>query len=208
MSKRAKTAAPRATAGGAKRSSGTSAGRRSGLRAKKGKVRRADPRRIIALSTRRPRGGRGVGLAAGVCIVEAVGGAVEVASAGKEHVQVGAATVGRADSILARAGRKLGRGVNWERAGEALAAAGNVHRLQIMAYLLEGPATYRALQKATGLQVGPLYHHIDKLRLAGLMGPKERDLYTLTRAGRNLILLAIVAVRLLKDRRLRPQPVE
>ena len=147
-------------------------------------------------------------MAAGVCIVEALGANLEVVSGGKEHLEVGAGTVGRTDTILARAGRKLGRGVRWARAAEALAAAGSLHRLRIMAYLLEGPATYRALQKTTGLRVGPLYHHIDRLRLAGLMGPKERDLYTLTRAGRNLILVVIAALRLLNDRRARPQPIE
>ena len=165
-------------------------------------------RPLIRLTTRALRGGRGVGFAARVCLVEAGGKSLETVSAGKEHVQVGKATVGRTDTLLGQAGRKVGRGVALAHVGEVFAAAGSEHRLKIMLYLLEGPATYQGLQNATGLAVGPLYHHVSKLRLAGLMAPKERDLYTLTRAGRNLILLAMAGAPLLKDRRLRAQPRE
>jgi predicted transcriptional regulator len=88
----------------------------------------------------------------------------------------------------------------------ALAALGSVHRLAILVKLLEGPGTYRTLQKATGLKAGPLYHHIGELRLAGLIGPRERDLYNLTRGGRNLVLLALTLPKLMRDRRPRPEP--
>ncbi|MFH0981530.1 MAG: ArsR family transcriptional regulator [Planctomycetota bacterium] len=161
---------------------------------------------LITLIARRPSAGGGVGLGVGVCVVEAVGRERDVAAGHKEYILEGEVAAANGDVIVAAAGRRLGRGVEWPRVAAALAAAGNAHRLKIMAYLLEAPATYRGLQKATGLQVGPLYHHIDKLRLAGLMGPKERDLYTLTRAGRNLVLLAMVVGSLVKDRRPRPQP--
>jgi predicted transcriptional regulator len=81
---------------------------------------------------------------------------------------------------------------------------GHAQRVTLLVKLLEGPATYAALQKVTKSKVGPLYHHINQLRLAGLILPKQRDLYELTRAGRNLILTAIAAGPLLKDRRRRP----
>jgi hypothetical protein len=90
----------------------------------------------------------------------------------------------------------------------ALAAVGHVQRGRIMTKLLEGPATYQALQKVTKLKAGPLYHHVNQLRLAGLMLPKERDLYELTKGGRNLILAVIAVGGLIRDKRRRPVPVE
>jgi predicted transcriptional regulator len=73
----------------------------------------------------------------------------------------------------------------------------------ILQLLLDGPATYRALQKATGLAAGPLYHHVNQLRLAGLILPKQRDLYELTRGGRNLYMIALTLAPLTGDRRRR-----
>jgi len=87
---------------------------------------------------------------------------------------------------------------------EAFAAMGNSARVQILRLLLDGPATYRSLQKATGLAAGPLYHHVNQLRLAGLILPKQRDLYELTRGGRNLYMVAITLAPLAGDRRRRP----
>ncbi len=88
----------------------------------------------------------------------------------------------------------------------ALAAVGHVQRIKLMRKLLEGPATYQALQRVTKLKTGPLYHHINQLRLAGLILPKQRDLYELTRGGRNLILVAVVLGPLIHDTRRRPIP--
>jgi len=73
-----------------------------------------------------------------------------------------------------------------------------------MVKLLEGPGTYRALQKVTKLKAGPLYHHVSQLRLAGLILPKQRDLYELTRGGRNLILTVAAVGGLIRDGRRRP----
>jgi hypothetical protein len=87
-----------------------------------------------------------------------------------------------------------------------LAAVGHEQRVRLLAKLLEGPATYRALQRVTRLKAGPLYHHINQLRLAGLILPKQRDLYELTRGGRNLILATIVIGPLIRDSRRRPVP--
>lgn len=89
---------------------------------------------------------------------------------------------------------------------QALAALGHEQRGKILAKLLEGPATYRALQRTTKLQAGPLYHHVNQLRLAGLVLPKQRDLYELTRSGRNLLLTALALGPLLRDKRRRPLP--
>jgi len=87
---------------------------------------------------------------------------------------------------------------------QALGAFGHGQRVKIMAKLLEGPATYRSLQRVTKLKAGPLYHHINQLRLAGLILPKQRDLYELTRGGRNLMLTAMVMGPLIRDARRRP----
>jgi DNA-binding HxlR family transcriptional regulator len=87
---------------------------------------------------------------------------------------------------------------------EALGALGHSQRGRILRKLLEGPATYRALQGETGLRAGPLYHHIHQLRLAGLMLPKERDLYELSRGGRNLVVVAAALEKLVRDRRRLP----
>ena len=87
---------------------------------------------------------------------------------------------------------------------QILAAVGHPQRVSILMLLLEGPAVYRALLDLTGLKAGPLYHHINQLRLAGLILPKQRDLYELTRAGRNIVLCAMVLPKLCADRRRRP----
>lgn len=84
------------------------------------------------------------------------------------------------------------------------AALGNEHRVAILVKLLEGSAGYHALQEHTGLGAGPLYHHIAQLRLAGLILPKSRDVYEMTRGGRNVLLLALAAATLGTDKRRRP----
>ncbi len=86
----------------------------------------------------------------------------------------------------------------------AFAAFGHAQRAKLMAKLLEGPATYRALQRVTKLKAGPLYHHINQLRLAGLILPKQRDVYELTRGGRNILLSAMAVGPLIGDTRRRP----
>jgi DNA-binding transcriptional ArsR family regulator len=112
----------------------------------------------------------------------------------------GGAAGGAVLALAARARRVATRG-RVERIAETLDAAASPHRLAVLAKLLEGPATYQALQKATGLKVGPLYHHINRLRLARLVAPKERDLYRLTRAGRNLLCVLLASLPLLTDAR-------
>lgn len=84
---------------------------------------------------------------------------------------------------------------------KALAALGHVYRLAVLERLLGGASSYAELCRHTGLQSGPLYHHVDQLRLAGLVRPKQRNVYEITRGGRNLLLVALASVRLAKDRR-------
>ena len=86
----------------------------------------------------------------------------------------------------------------------AFAAAGHPTRVKLLAKLVEGPATYRSLQTTTKLAAGPLYHHINQLRLARLILPKQRDLYELTRGGRNLVAAMAALEPLLRDGRRRP----
>lgn len=100
----------------------------------------------------------------------------------------------KAVSILKRAARL--RDV-----ADLLAAAASAHRLGLLLQLLEGPATYQALVKATRLKPGPLYHHLTQLRSAGLIRPRQRDLYSLTRGGRNLLLVALTLPELANDPR-------
>jgi len=83
---------------------------------------------------------------------------------------------------------------------QALSAIAHPVRLRVLAKLLEGPMIYRALKRLTGLKPGPLYHHINQLRLGGLINPKERDLYESTPRGRNLILILMAARTLISDR--------
>lgn len=138
------------------------------------------------------------GCGAALVIVECAGGECD-SVANKWDVPLtledtgGGGAVGRATRMLPRTCR-------------ALAAVGHVQRIKLMGKLLEGPATYQALQRVTKLQAGPLYHHINQLRLAGLILPKQRDLYELTRGGRNLILAAVVLGPLIRDPRRRPIP--
>jgi predicted transcriptional regulator len=83
-------------------------------------------------------------------------------------------------------------------------ALGHVQRMKVIRKLLDGPATYQALKRLTKLKPGPLYHHVNQLRLAGLILPRQRDLYELTRAGRNMVLGMMVLEPLIHDARRRP----
>ena len=90
------------------------------------------------------------------------------------------------------------------RTWRAMAAVGHAVRLKFLGRLLDGPATYQSLKHSTKLKPGPLYHHINQLRLAGLILPKQRDLYELTRGGRNLVIALSLIGPLIGDRRRRP----
>lgn len=87
--------------------------------------------------------------------------------------------------------RSLGSRARQRRLCRYLAGAAHPHRLAVLVKLLEGPATYKALQKTTGQKSGPLYHHVNQLRIAGLVAPAQRDLYQLTPAGRAVVAMLL-----------------
>ncbi|UCG32073.1 MAG: winged helix-turn-helix transcriptional regulator [Phycisphaerales bacterium] len=93
-------------------------------------------------------------------------------------------------------GAKLRRKVRVERAARMMGVLGSGHRLRILGTLAGGAATYRRLVKTTGLAAGPLYHHVNQLRLAGLVRPKERDLYEITSKGMRCLLMAAALGRM------------
>ena len=205
MSKRSPKPA-RATGGSVRRKSAAkkgSAKRPKQTRARtKGGVAVGLKRAPRVAKTRTPRVGRREfpklqkvdGLGAMIVVGERVGGRWDENRQTIQWVQKGgsgAVPAGRSRSSI-------------NRSVDALAAVAHVQRLTIMLKLLEGPATYAALRHATKLKAGPLYHHIGQLRLAGLILPKQRDLYELTRGGRNLMLAVAVIGPVTRDRRRRP----
>lgn len=147
-------------------------------------------RQTQAFDKVRRRGGLGVAIS----VIEGVDGALDERA---ESFEVVSTKVGALPT-----GARLKRGLS--RAVPALAALGHVQRARIMAKLLEGPATYRALQDLTHMKAGPLYYHINELRSAGLVRPKQRDLYELTRGGRNVTMVAAAVASMVKDSRRRP----
>ncbi len=94
------------------------------------------------------------------------------------------------------AARRIARGVRPEDVARLLAALAHLQRVEILLKLLGGEATHRSLAKATGLKAGPLYHHLRELRMAGLIGPKVRDLYVLTAKGGRAVLAGLALERL------------
>lgn len=119
------------------------------------------------------------------------------------RVEAGVKTAGKPRSpelLAARVGDRLLRGFDPKRLSGVLAGVAHPQRLAILAELIRGPASYRQLVKATGQASGPLYHHVSKLRLAGMVRPAERDLYELTAFGEDL-LMALMAVGRLVGRR-------
>lgn len=129
----------------------------------------------------------------GVCLVLAERGC------GKLRVKRGLLEFEAADGSAAR-GRK--RPSELEKAGRTqlariCAGLGHAVRVQIVATLLPGPATYRELADLTESKPGPLYHHLNQLRLAGLLDSPGRDAYALTAAGRKAALTWLALSKLL-----------
>jgi hypothetical protein len=144
-------------------------------------------------------------LAAVVAVVEGNGQRWDVAQAAIDQTQAGAKAP-HPDTACVRAAKAVAARLRKGDPAAVLAAVGHPQRLRILVKLLEGPATYRSLQKVTGLKAGPLYHHVSQLRMATLIGPRQRDLYELTRAGRNVTLVALLIGSLARDGRGRPTP--
>jgi len=94
------------------------------------------------------------------------------------------------------AARRVSRGLKPTAVAGLLAALAHSQRIAILVKLLPGEANHQLLAKTTGLKAGPLYHHLRELRSAGLIGPKVRDVYQLTRKGRRAILAVLAIGRL------------
>ena len=77
------------------------------------------------------------------------------------------------------------------------AGLGHRARLEIVAALLHGAATYRELVELTGAKPGPLYHHLSQLRLAGLLQASARDRYVLTETGKKAGLTCLALGKLI-----------
>jgi hypothetical protein len=159
--------------------------------------RRGDGLRAWFPALRR-KGGYGIG--AIVAVVEGDGDGWDRWVALVDRLSVGRAGTTSPEAAAVKAAKAVAAGVRVGPLAAVLAALGSPHRLRVLLKLLEGPGTYRSLRKVTRLRAGPLYHHIGHLRLAGLIGPKERDLYRLTRAGRNTLLAAIQVGTLARGR--------
>jgi hypothetical protein len=92
--------------------------------------------------------------------------------------------------------RQVARGIRPDVLARNMAALSHPQRIRILLKLLAGEATHQLLRRTTDLKAGPLYHHLRELREAGLIGPKTRDLYVITRAGRRAILGTLAMGRL------------
>lgn len=92
--------------------------------------------------------------------------------------------------------RQIARGLKADALARNMAALSHPQRIRILLKLLAGEATHQLLRKTTDLKAGPLYHHLRELREAGFIGPKTRDLYVITRAGRRAVLGAMAMGRL------------
>lgn len=97
------------------------------------------------------------------------------------------------------AARRVTRGSDPRRLAGLLAAIAHPQRLAVLLKLLAGEANHKLLIKATCLKAGPLHYHLRELRGAGLIGPKQRDIYSLTKRGRRTILAALAMGRLCRE---------
>ncbi len=158
-------------------------------------------RRGVGISTTRKRSSKnrlGTGFACSISIVQAVEGKGREVSTSVESMI--SERRGGGPRERSTAARNLVKGLNLEKIAASLGSLASTHRLTIVHRLMEGPAGYGQLREATKLQAGPLYHHIGFLRLAGVVGPKSRDVYELTESGRRLALLSVLVPKLLRSR--------
>lgn len=74
---------------------------------------------------------------------------------------------------------------------DTLTALGNAERIEVLLALAAGRSSHAELAAWTGLRPGPLYHHLNRLRLAGMLAVSRRNDYELTRRGREALLTAL-----------------
>ncbi len=68
-------------------------------------------------------------------------------------------------------------------------AFGHPHRVAIIKAIFSGAGRYADLRERVPLKPGPMYHHLKELRLAGVLADGPRDVYALTPAGRDALIL-------------------
>lgn len=160
--------------------------------AKAAKIQRKGPRRRAPA----PRAGLMVRLSTRLADGQTVDGKqVELTGAIRRAKQKAAGPAVRVPRRKSAA-RQIARGIRPENVARLLAALAHPQRVRILLTLLDGEATHKKLARTTKLKAGPLYHHLRELRMAGLIGPKTRDLYTLTPAGGRAILAGLAMERL------------
>jgi len=79
---------------------------------------------------------------------------------------------------------------------QLFSAIASNRRLTMLKAMLAGADSYGKLRKAVGLSAGPLYYHLRELKSAGLVAEGQRDVYKLTPRGKQLLLIADCAVKL------------
>ena len=79
-----------------------------------------------------------------------------------------------------------------ERTSETLEALSNGNRLRMLIELFSGEKHPKELVSATGLEGGALYHHLDALTNAGLIGRTDQGRIKLTHMGGLLTHLALI----------------
>ena len=162
--------------------------------------RRTHARSLASLlmeTTRRAVAPRGMGVATFLCICEPVGSAVKCHCAGKGRFVRGK-RASTAKPVAASTWRSLLARHDWSPLASILRAAGAVERLRMLALLAAGCASYGQLRRLTGQKPGPLYHHLNCLRLAGLVTLEARDRYSATYVGRRAVLALLACGELIK----------
>ena len=128
------------------------------------------------------------GTAAFLCILENSARGRRTLCAGRSALKTLGRRVDRREELDQSCAKAMCSGIRWAGLAAVLAAAGARDRLRMLALLFQGPGSHHSLEALTKLQAGPLYHHLNRLRLAGLVTSSERDRYALTERGRRLLL--------------------
>ncbi|MBN1344789.1 MAG: winged helix-turn-helix transcriptional regulator [Phycisphaerae bacterium] len=77
-----------------------------------------------------------------------------------------------------------------EALAKLLCAFAHPQRVAIIKAIFTGAGTYADLRERVGLKAGPMYHHLRELKLAGVLADGPRDVYRLTRQGKDALILA------------------
>ncbi len=94
---------------------------------------------------------------------------------------------------------KLVEEVTDEAIAKLLSAFAHPQRVAIIKAIFAGAGRYAELREKVGLKAGPMYHHLRELRLAGVLADGPRDVYRLTAAGSDALLVACSLESLRED---------